>query len=83
MKWNYFTCNQQAQFTVTVLLRQLLRFASSLFSVNEFRSAALALTKSHFSSGDDEKAVGRVEFLPVNWHRVLHGETTGVDRLNM
>ncbi|GAA6096996.1 phospholipase DDHD2 [Tachysurus ichikawai] len=46
--------------------------------VNEFRSTALALTKSHFCSSDKNK--GRVEFLPVNWHKVLHGESTGVDR---
>ncbi|XP_053501662.1 phospholipase DDHD2 isoform X2 [Ictalurus furcatus] len=60
-----------------------LRLRGIVQCVNEFRSAALALTKSHFSTGDEEKAVGRVEFLPVNWHRVLHGETTGVDRLNI
>ncbi|KAK3521768.1 hypothetical protein QTP70_016224, partial [Hemibagrus guttatus] len=57
-----------------------LRLRGIVQCVNEFRSAALALTKSHFGSVDDNKAVGRVEFLPVNWHRVLHGETTGVDR---
>ncbi|TSM12553.1 Phospholipase DDHD2 [Bagarius yarrelli] len=59
-----------------------LRLRGIVQCVNEFRSTALALTKSHFCSGDDDddKTVGRVEFLPVNWHRVLHGETTGVDR---
>lgn len=56
---------------------------SALFSVNEFRSTALALIKSHFSSSEDNRAASRVEFLPVNWHRVLHGESTGVDRLKM
>ncbi|XP_060765092.1 phospholipase DDHD2 [Neoarius graeffei] len=57
-----------------------LRLRGIVQCVNEFRSTALTLTKSHFSSCDDDKAVGRVEFLPVNWHRVLHGESTGVDR---
>ncbi|KAB5543726.1 hypothetical protein PHYPO_G00082900 [Pangasianodon hypophthalmus] len=57
-----------------------LRLRGIVQCVNEFRSAALTLTKRHFSCSDDNKAVGRVEFLPVNWHRVLHGETTGVDR---
>ncbi|KAM9456497.1 triacylglycerol hydrolase DDHD2 isoform 2-T3 [Clarias gariepinus] len=57
-----------------------LRLRGIVQCVNEFRSAALALVKSHFSIHDGNKAGGRVEFLPVNWHRVLHGETTGVDR---
>ncbi|KAF5892770.1 phospholipase DDHD2 isoform X2, partial [Clarias magur] len=57
-----------------------LRLRGIVQCVNEFRSAALALVKSHFSFRDGNKACGRVEFLPVNWHRVLHGESTGVDR---
>ncbi|CAB1322049.1 unnamed protein product, partial [Coregonus sp. 'balchen'] len=29
--------------------------------------------------GQEEGRVGRVEFLPVNWHSALHGDATGVD----
>ncbi|XP_046717786.1 phospholipase DDHD2 isoform X1 [Silurus meridionalis] len=57
-----------------------LRLRGIVQCVNEFRSAAHTLIKSHFCTSDENKAVGRVEFLPVNWHRVLHGESTGVDR---
>ncbi|XP_017574960.1 phospholipase DDHD2 isoform X1 [Pygocentrus nattereri] len=57
-----------------------LRLRGIVQCVNEFRSASLTLISSHFSSTVDQESIGRVEFLPVNWHRVLHGETTGVDR---
>ncbi|KAM6979643.1 triacylglycerol hydrolase DDHD2-like [Aplochiton taeniatus] len=43
--------------------------------VNDFRSISLDLLTTHFSQD-----MGRVEFLPVNWHQVLHGNTTGVDK---
>uniref|UniRef100_A0A671QWU2 Phospholipase DDHD2-like n=1 Tax=Sinocyclocheilus anshuiensis TaxID=1608454 RepID=A0A671QWU2_9TELE len=48
--------------------------------VNEFRSASDSLIKSHFRQSEDSCIIGRVEYLPVNWHKVLHGETTGVDK---
>ncbi|XP_051541665.1 phospholipase DDHD2 [Myxocyprinus asiaticus] len=48
--------------------------------VNEFRNASNGLINSHFRQGEDTSTIGRVEYLPVNWHRVLHGETTGVDK---
>ncbi|KAI4875244.1 hypothetical protein NFI96_010712 [Prochilodus magdalenae] len=57
-----------------------LRLRGIVQCVNEFRSASLALVSSHFSSAEDQDSNGRVEFLPVNWHKVLHGESTGVDR---
>ncbi|XP_013987908.2 phospholipase DDHD2 isoform X1 [Salmo salar] len=47
--------------------------------VNDFRDASLSLLSSHFKQGQDGAHMGRVEFLPVNWHRVLHGDATGVD----
>lgn len=48
--------------------------------VNEFRNASDSLIKSHFRQSEDSSIIGRVEYLPVNWHNVLHGETTGVDK---
>ncbi|XP_039532634.1 phospholipase DDHD2 isoform X2 [Pimephales promelas] len=48
--------------------------------VNEFRNASNGLLNSHFRQSDDLCIIGRVEYLPVNWHKVLHGETTGVDK---
>ncbi|XP_028830126.1 phospholipase DDHD2 [Denticeps clupeoides] len=47
--------------------------------VNDFRSVSLGLMDTHFKR-DGGRGDGRVEFLPVNWHRVLHGESTGVDK---
>uniref|UniRef100_A0A8B9L3I5 DDHD domain containing 2 n=1 Tax=Astyanax mexicanus TaxID=7994 RepID=A0A8B9L3I5_ASTMX len=57
-----------------------LRLRGIVQCVNEFRSASLALISSHFSPAEVHRSIGRVEFLPVNWHKVLHGESTGVDR---
>ncbi|XP_029536698.1 phospholipase DDHD2-like isoform X1 [Oncorhynchus nerka] len=47
--------------------------------VNDFRGASLSLLSSHFKQSQDGTHMGRVEFLPVDWHRVLHGDATGVD----
>lgn len=47
--------------------------------VNDFRSASLSLLASHYKRAQQDGKVGRVEFLPVNWHSALHGDATGVD----
>uniref|UniRef100_A0A8C7VCD7 DDHD domain containing 2 n=1 Tax=Oncorhynchus mykiss TaxID=8022 RepID=A0A8C7VCD7_ONCMY len=47
--------------------------------VNDFRDASLSLLSSHFKQSQDGAHMGRVEFIPINWHRVLHGDATGVD----
>lgn len=52
---------------------------SCLSSVNDFRSASLSLLASHYKRAQQEGEIGRVEFLPVNWHSALHGDATGVD----
>ncbi|XP_006820775.1 SEC23-interacting protein-like, partial [Saccoglossus kowalevskii] len=57
-----------------------LRFRSIVECVDDFRSVSLSLLQSHFGHHQDEGKVGRVEFLPVSWHSVLHGDATGVDR---
>lgn len=50
-----------------------------LSSVNDFRSASLSLLASHYKRAQQEGKIGKVEFLPVNWHSALHGDATGVD----
>lgn len=55
------------------------RFRSIIQCVNDFRSASLSLLASHYKRAQQESKVGRVEFLPVNWHSALHGDATGVD----
>lgn len=47
--------------------------------VNDFRSASLSLLTSHYKRAEQDGLIGRVEFLPVNWHSALHGDATGVD----
>lgn len=56
-----------------------LRFRSIIQCVNDFRSASLSLLSSHYKRAQQQDQVGRVEFLPVNWHSALHGDATGVD----
>uniref|UniRef100_A0A3B4B3Z5 DDHD domain containing 2 n=1 Tax=Periophthalmus magnuspinnatus TaxID=409849 RepID=A0A3B4B3Z5_9GOBI len=56
-----------------------LRFRSIIQCVNDFRSASLSLLSSHYKRAQQEDKIGRVEFLPVNWHSALHGDATGVD----
>ncbi|XP_046386478.1 nascent polypeptide-associated complex subunit alpha, muscle-specific form-like isoform X2 [Ischnura elegans] len=57
-----------------------LRFRDVVETVDDFRSLALQLTRTHFSLGVDKNQVNRVEVLPVSWHWKLHGEDTGIDR---
>ncbi|EDL32823.1 mCG14509 [Mus musculus] len=45
--------------------------------VNDFRSVSLNLLQTHFKKAQENEQIGRVEFLPVNWHSPLH--STGVD----
>ncbi|XP_070689431.1 triacylglycerol hydrolase DDHD2 [Pempheris klunzingeri] len=56
-----------------------LRFRSIIQCVNDFRSASLSLLASHYKHAQQDGKIGRVEFLPVNWHSALHGDATGVD----
>jgi hypothetical protein len=49
-------------------------------SVDDFRSLALTMVRSHFSREADEGLVNRVEVLPVSWHGALHGKETGIKR---
>ncbi|XP_053477492.1 SEC23-interacting protein isoform X2 [Ictalurus furcatus] len=57
-----------------------LRFRSMVECVDDFRSVSLKLLQSHFKKAVDDRAISRVEFLPVHWHTALHGDATGVDR---
>ncbi|XP_077991944.1 triacylglycerol hydrolase DDHD2-like isoform X2 [Glandiceps talaboti] len=57
-----------------------LRFRSIVECVDDFRSVSLGLLQSHFKNHQDENRIGRLEFIPVSWHDVLHGDATGVDR---
>uniref|UniRef100_A0A8C4RK16 DDHD domain containing 2 n=1 Tax=Erpetoichthys calabaricus TaxID=27687 RepID=A0A8C4RK16_ERPCA len=57
-----------------------LRFRSIIQCVNDFRSVSLCLLRTHFRKDNDQQEIGRVEFLPVNWHSALHGDATGVDK---
>uniref|UniRef100_A0A665TP22 SEC23 interacting protein n=1 Tax=Echeneis naucrates TaxID=173247 RepID=A0A665TP22_ECHNA len=57
-----------------------LRFRSMVECVDDFRNVSLKLLHSHFKKSMDEHAISRVEFLPVQWYKALHGDATGVDR---
>ncbi|XP_026527117.1 phospholipase DDHD2 [Notechis scutatus] len=53
-----------------------IRFRSIVQCVNDFRSVSLNMLSAHFKKAQEQQQIGRVEFIPVNWHSTLH---TGVD----
>ncbi|NXT26438.1 DDHD2 Phospholipase, partial [Syrrhaptes paradoxus] len=54
-----------------------IRFRSIVQCVNDFRNVSLSMLQAHFKKAQEQQQIGRVEFLPVNWHSALH--STGVD----
>ncbi|XP_022287855.2 triacylglycerol hydrolase DDHD2-like isoform X2 [Crassostrea virginica] len=56
------------------------KFRNIIECVDDFRSISLSLLHSHFKTYVDQKRIGRVEFIPVQWHSALHGEGTGLDK---
>ncbi|NXY50550.1 DDHD2 Phospholipase, partial [Ceuthmochares aereus] len=54
-----------------------IRFRSIVQCVNDFRAVSLSMLQAHFRKAQEQQQIGRVEFLPVNWHSALH--STGVD----
>ncbi|XP_035418679.1 phospholipase DDHD2 isoform X1 [Cygnus atratus] len=54
-----------------------IRFRSIVQCVNDFRNVSLSMLQAHFKKAQEQEQIGRVEFLPVNWHSSLH--STGVD----
>ncbi|XP_019369999.1 PREDICTED: phospholipase DDHD2 isoform X1 [Gavialis gangeticus] len=54
-----------------------IRFRSIVQCVNDFRAVSLSMLQAHFKKAQEQQQIGRVEFLPVNWHSRLH--STGVD----
>jgi hypothetical protein len=46
--------------------------------VDGFRNLSYQLMNSHFKEAMDANLAGRIEFLPVSWHKALHGEN-GID----
>lgn len=57
-----------------------LRSRTIVECVDDFRMIHLSLLKSHFKGALELKLAHRIEFLPVHWHRALHGDACGVDR---
>ena len=47
--------------------------------VDSYRDLSHKMTKKHFQKATLMEEINRIEFLPVNWHKTLHGEDTGTD----
>lgn len=54
-------------------------FLISMLAVNDFRKVSLQMLFDHHEELSRGRAIGRVEFLPVQWHSRLHNDSTGVD----
>lgn len=48
--------------------------------VDDFRRMSLQMLADHNDELSRGRAIGRVEFLPVQWHSRLHNDSTGVDK---
>ena len=48
-------------------------------SVDTFRELGDDLVSTHFHQSVERGEVGRVEVLPVSWHKALHSDTHGID----
>ncbi|KAK3851842.1 hypothetical protein Pcinc_041540, partial [Petrolisthes cinctipes] len=47
--------------------------------VDDFRKLGRTLLSTHFREAVEAGEAGRVEVLPISWHKALHGEATGID----
>lgn len=47
--------------------------------VDDLRKVSLQMLFDHHEELSGGRAIGRVEFLPVQWHSKLHNDSTGVD----
>ncbi|XP_047493920.1 phospholipase DDHD2-like isoform X2 [Penaeus chinensis] len=56
-----------------------LRFRPVEQCVDDFRKLGQQLLSTHFKQSVDMGVIGRVEILPVSWHKALHGDATGID----
>ena len=52
---------------------------SILLAVDDLRKVSLQMLFDHQEELSRGRAIGRVEFLPVQWHSRLHNDSTGVD----
>lgn len=57
-----------------------LRFRNVIECTDGLRLHSQALVETHFKKAIEDSLIGRVEFLPVQWHKSLHGGPEGVDR---
>lgn len=77
--WLVWLMRARQTYTFSGVYSQLTALFLRFPAVNDFRSASLSLLASHYKQAQHEGKVGKVEFLPVNWHSALHGDATGVD----
>ncbi|XP_068709546.1 phospholipase DDHD2-like [Montipora foliosa] len=56
-----------------------LNFRNIIECVDDFRKISLQMLIDHQEELSRGRAIGRVEFLPVQWHSKLHNDSTGVD----
>ena len=61
-----------------------LLFNSTTFNiestVDDLRKVTLDMLNEHHEEIAKGRSIGRVEFLPVQWHAKLHNDSTGVDK---
>ncbi|KXJ22983.1 SEC23-interacting protein [Exaiptasia diaphana] len=56
-----------------------LRFRNIVECVDDLRMVTLSMMTEHHDELAKGRTIGRIEYLPVQWHSKLHNDSTGVD----
>lgn len=48
--------------------------------VDDLRMVTLSMMTEHHDELAKGRSIGRIEYLPVQWHSKLHNDSTGVDQ---
>jgi hypothetical protein len=48
--------------------------------VDDLRMVTLSMLNEHHEELAKGRVIGRIEYLPVQWHAKLHNDSTGVDQ---
>ncbi|KAK3727045.1 hypothetical protein QZH41_012545 [Actinostola sp. cb2023] len=57
-----------------------LRFRNIVECVDDLRMVTLSMLNEHHDELAKGRTIGRIEYLPVQWHSKLHNDSTGVDQ---
>lgn len=57
-----------------------LNYVYCVLLVDDLRIVTLSMLNEHHEELAKGRLIGRIEYLPVQWHSKLHNDSTGVDQ---